>query len=78
MQIDQMTFNFLGTAISHAKNGVNYNTKNGAECPACGQRLRVTHTMPWLGNSRKRYHKCKNPSCIMFTIDETIYSWQEI
>jgi hypothetical protein len=65
-------------AVTQAKNGVSYDTKKGAVCPFCGQRVRVTHTHDWLDNSRKRYHKCVNPDCPLHKFDETITSWQEV
>ena len=71
------TVKILAIAIDKARNGVEYNVKAGSRCPFCGERVKVTHTMPWLGNSRKRYHKCFNISCPLHVTDITITSWQE-
>ena len=68
----------LAVAIRDARDGVIYDAKDGAHCPLCGERVRVTHTMPWLDRSRKRYHKCFNITCALHVIDETITSWQEV
>jgi hypothetical protein len=75
---DQATIDFIAVAISKARNGIVYDTKDGAFCPACGERVKVLVTKPWLGSSRLRYHKCDNPKCVMCVLDETIRSWQEI
>ncbi len=68
----------LAIAISEARDGVIYDTKDGAACPFCGRRVPVTHTLPWLDRSRKRYHKCKNIHCPLHVIDEAICSWQDV
>ena len=49
-------------AIAKALEGVEYDPEFGAECPWCGERLKVTRTMPRLKN-RIRYHRCENLSC---------------
>ncbi len=67
----------IAKALDAARNGVEYDIKDGAPCPFCGQKIRVTHTLPWLGNARKRYHKCSNIHCPMHVTDVTITSWQE-
>ncbi len=67
----------MAKALDEANNGVEYDIKDGALCPFCGQRIRVTHTMSWLGMSRKRYHKCLNINCPLHVTDTTIISWQE-
>lgn len=71
------TVKILAVAIDTARNGVEYNVKDGALCPFCGQRVRVQTTKQWLGSSRLRYHKCENVQCPLHVIDETIRSWQE-
>ncbi len=76
--IQDQALDVLAIAISEARDGVEYDTKDGALCPYCGRRAKVTHTMPWLDRSRKRYHKCGNVKCPLCVIDETITSWQEV
>ena len=64
-------------AVRSARDGVEYDVKAGAGCPFCGERVRVRNTLPWLGDARKRYHKCENPQCALCVMDESITSWQE-
>lgn len=52
----------LVKAISEARKGVEYDPYKGAFCPMCGQKLKVTHTRPWLV-TRTRYHQCENHKC---------------
>jgi hypothetical protein len=49
-------------AIAKALEGVEYDTRHGAACPWCGEKLKITHTMPWRV-SRVRYHRCDNHGC---------------
>ncbi|UIJ39214.1 hypothetical protein LWC08_06480 [Desulfobaculum bizertense] len=42
---------------------VDYSPRDGVTCPVCGGRLRwgkmgVTHSLPWSGRVRERYHRC--------------------
>ncbi len=69
---------WVASVLNEAREGVEYDTKYGATCPACGQRLRVKVTKPWLGNSRLRYHQCNNPRCVLHTLNESVRSWQEV
>jgi len=68
----------LALSIREAETGVDYHAKGGARCPWCGERLRVTHTLPWDGNLRLRYHKCINPKCPLSVMDKTVKSTQEV
>lgn len=78
MMADQQIILWIASTLSQARDGVVYDTKAGAACPACGKRLRVMVTKPWLGNSRLRYHKCNNPKCVLHQLGETVRSWQDL
>jgi len=64
--------------INAAKSGVTYSQRYGAECPACGNQLSTTKTMPWDGCFRTRYHKCCNPDCALSMLGQSIKSIQEL
>lgn len=49
-------------AITMAREGVEFDYRNGAACPLCGARLKVISTKPWIVN-RIRYHRCENTKC---------------
>ena len=68
---------FFADAYLKAEEGVDYDVKNGAVCPYCGQRARVHKTIPWYGELKLRYHRCANPDCIFAQIDKCIKSWQK-
>ncbi|KAF1073881.1 ogr/Delta-like zinc finger family protein [Halodesulfovibrio sp. MK-HDV] len=63
------------TIIAQAKSGVDYGT-HGAICPCCGKRARVHTTKKSEGGIRIRYHKCKNPDCLLQQIGVDIKSVQ--
>jgi len=51
-------------AIQKAAQGVEYTPKYGAVCPFCGSiRMRTITTRKWDGDTRTRFHRCKNKSC---------------
>ena len=62
------------TAIKAAEIGIDYDRKNGAFCPLCQERIKVTDTKPWVGNSRIRYHKCSNERCLLHQLERSIKS----
>lgn len=60
-----------------ARAGVTYTAKLKASCPACGQQLQTTKTMPWSGDYRTRYHKCTNTDCLLSMLGQSIKSIEE-
>lgn len=75
--VQDVVIDKVALAIRSARDGIEYDAKNGAICPYCGKRARVTHKV-WFDRSCKRYHKCKNPKCLFCITDETIISWQDV
>lgn len=63
------------TLIRKAEEGVTYGGR-GAICPACDERAHVITTRRWSDGMRVRYHKCKNPDCLLYGLDVTIKSVQ--
>lgn len=63
-------------AIQKARDGVGFDARDGAMCPFCGQKTKITHTLPWMDNYRMRYHRCDNLDCVLCRIGESIKSWQ--
>ena len=61
-----------------ARAGVTYTARLKAACPACGQQLQTTKTMPWSGCFRTRYHKCTNPGCLLSTLGQSVKSIEEV
>ena len=57
-----------------AASGVDYSARNGAACPWCGEKTRITTTRPWEDKTRIRYHRCTNPQCPISTLNVTIKS----
>jgi len=55
----------IATAEEAVAGGVEYNRRDGAACPVCGQRLYVQTTRPWDGSTRIRYHRCRNRRCVV-------------
>lgn len=45
-----------------------------ARCPLCGQRLHTTSSGRCDARPRVRYHKCRNPACLMMVLDLSIKS----
>lgn len=56
-------------AMALAEKGLDYDSKNGANCPMCGKRAKVVTTKPWKDGVRVRYHLCGNMQCIMSVLD---------
>ncbi len=67
----------LADVTEVAKNGVDYSPKIGAICPSCETpRTPVVGSLPWDGDCKIRYHKCKNPDCPFSVLGITIKSIQ--
>jgi len=65
-------------AVAKAKDGVEYSVKSGATCPLCGKKkLRVQSSPKWMGDIKIRYHKCRNPDCLLGKLGTLIKSVQE-
>ena len=60
-----------------ASEGVVYDHKKGAACPACHERLRVYCSRPWNGNVKIRYHQCANRECILHQLEMKMKSVEE-
>lgn len=60
--------------VAQARSGVEYGI-NGAACPCCGKRARVYSTTK-KEDICVRYHKCKNPECLLHQIGIDIKSVQ--
>lgn len=76
--MEQQTALKMALSIQQAEAGIDYDTKAGAVCPWCGERLRVVDTRPWCGNSRIRYQRCVNPRCPMHVTDRIIKTVQSV
>lgn len=57
-----------------AENGVDYSSRHGALCPACGGKARIYSTKPWDGTTRVRYHYCEAAGCFLSAMRVTIKS----
>ena len=64
----------LALLKSTAESGVDSRPRTGAICPCCGKPAKITATRPWDHNTRVRYHRCLNPSCLLAGINQTIKS----
>jgi hypothetical protein len=64
----------LALIKSQAEGGVDYRPRTGALCPSCGKPAKITHTRPWDGETRIRYHRCQTPGCILASINQSIKS----
>lgn len=64
----------LTLARQTAAAGVDYSRRSGAACPWCGDRARITHTLPWEDATRIRYHRCDNGDCPISTMQVGIKS----
>lgn len=60
--------------VAKARAGVEYGI-NGAACPCCGERALV-HTTTKKRGICVRYHKCKNPKCLLHQLGVDIKSVQ--
>ncbi|BCL59953.1 hypothetical protein DGMP_06460 [Desulfomarina profundi] len=68
------TISKIALAKNRAANGVDYSPRLGGLCPWCGEKSRIYKTTPWEGNTRIRYHRCKNPGCVLAAMKITIKS----
>ncbi len=59
-----------------AAGGVDYSPKNGALCPWCGGKAKITNTRPWDENVRVRYHRCYESGCVLASMKISIKSIQ--
>jgi len=66
----------LALMKSQAEAGVDYRPRTGALCPCCGKPAKITHTRPWDGETRIRYHRCLTPDCVLAGIRQSIKSVQ--
>ncbi len=76
--LNRATLLLVVDLMQTARAGVTYTAKLKASCPACGQQLQITRTMPWSGCFRTRYHKCTNPDCILSMLGQSVKSIEEI
>lgn len=53
----------MARVLNMAKSGVDYDARDGARCPVCGQRSKVVTSRPWQENIKVRYHVCQNEYC---------------
>lgn len=65
---------YLVEMIACAEAGVDYRPRTGALCPACGHAAKIIATRPWEGQARVRYHKCRQPGCLLAGAGTTIKS----
>jgi len=68
----------LVSAIKDAEQGVDYDRKEGAFCPFCGERAKVQNTLAWAGSSRIRYHRCPNKRCPLYQLERSIKSVETV
>jgi len=68
----------MAYAIQQAESGVDYDRKAGAACPFCGHKVKVQDTRPWTGNSRIRYHRCRNERCPLYEFERSIKSVESL
>lgn len=66
----------VADAIKKARDGVDYDVRDGAACPYCGHRTKVHRALRFDGDLRLRYHRCNNPECVLAVVEENIRSWQ--
>jgi hypothetical protein len=67
----------IADAVLQAQEGVLYDDDQGAECPYCKDKVRVSVTRPWRDSQRIRYHRCDNPECVLAYLNQTIKSLQK-
>jgi len=63
--------------MDQAEAGVDYTSRHGARCPACGTRAKIYKTMPWIDAVRVRYHRCYERGCVLASTGKTIKSVEE-
>ena len=66
----------VSVAIARARDGVEYGP-NGATCPLCGQRMKVTNNRKD-GHARVRYHRCVNTTCVLCSMGSIVKSVQGV
>lgn len=75
---EQNVVDMILTAKEQAQAGVDYSPRYGAVCPCCKTvKIPIFRTMPWDGNTRIRYHKCKNTDCLLSRLNLSVKSLQE-
>ncbi len=65
---------YLVEMITKAEAGIDYRPRTGALCPACGKPAKIVATRPWEGTARIRYHRCRQPACVLASTGTTIKS----
>ncbi len=60
-----------------AEGGVDYSSRHGALCPACGKKARIYSTKKWEGSVRIRYHRCETAGCYLAAMGVSIKSIEE-
>lgn len=64
-------------ARQRADQSVDYSPRYGAVCPECGTtNLKVITSRPWEDNIKVRFHKCRNPECLLCWMGTSIKSVQ--
>lgn len=73
----QATMVWMVDVWAQAEAGVDFTSRYGALCPACGKRTRVITTRPWDGPVRIRYHQCATRGCVIAGQGKMIKSVEE-
>lgn len=63
--------------LAKAAQGSRFRPREGALCPLCGHRAKVTGSPRWEGSFKVRYHKCTNPDCLFCRMEIGFKSIQE-
>lgn len=74
--MSRITLKNVAKVKEEAENGVDYSPRYGAACPSCGRPAKIYKTLPWEENTRTRYHRCRNPRCLVSSMGLTIKSIQ--
>ena len=74
--MDAILLQHVEQIFRQAEYGGDYSPRNGAVCPACGARTAIYKSIPWDGDVKIRYHRCKNKSCILSRAHKSIKSVQ--
>jgi len=72
--MSQIATVYLIDVTSAAESGVDYSSRYGAKCPACGKRAKVVTTRPWEDTVRVRYHQCQTVGCVLASQGKMIKS----
>lgn len=76
--INPETIKLIAYAKQRAEDGVAYSRRLGAVCPMCGEsRTYTIRSLPWTDGVKIRYHRCKNPNCLLCALQTTIKSVEE-